>query len=76
MTRQLTPKEAAERYIKEREPDVARATLYNHRSLLKQWWHWCDDQNIEYVNDIDGFDISDFRLERQPRSAKSRSITR
>lgn len=65
MTRQMTPKEAAERYLKERGPDVSDATLYNHRSLLRQWWNWCEDQDIEYVNDIDGFDLADFRLDRQ-----------
>lgn len=65
MTRKMTPKEAAQRYLKEREPDVSDATLYNHRSLLRQWWQWCDDEDIEYVNDIDGFDLADFRLDRQ-----------
>ncbi|GAB7121158.1 hypothetical protein [Natrinema sp. JCM 9743] len=65
MPRQLTPKQAAERYLKERKPNVSDSTLYNHRSLLRQWWQWCDEQGIEYVNDIDGFDIVDFRLDRQ-----------
>lgn len=65
MTRQMTPKEAAQRYLKEREPDISDATLYNHQSLLRQWWQWCDEQDIEYVNDIGGFDLADFRLGRQ-----------
>ncbi|NUC71651.1 site-specific integrase [Haloterrigena sp. SYSU A558-1] len=65
MPRKLTPKQAAERYLKEREPNVSKSTLYNHRSLLRQWWQWCDDHGIEYVNDIDGFDVADFRLDRQ-----------
>jgi len=65
MTRKMTPQEAAQRYLREREPNVAKSTLYNHRSLLKQWWEWCDEHSIEYVNDLDGFDIADFRLDRQ-----------
>lgn len=61
----MAPKEAAERYLKERKPNVSDSTLYNHRSLLKQWWQWCDDHDIQTVNDLDGFDIADFRLDRQ-----------
>jgi len=65
MTRKMKPKEAAERYLKERKPNVSKSTLYNHRSLLRQFWKWCDEHDIQYVNNLDGFDISDFRLERQ-----------
>lgn len=65
MTRKMTPQDAAERYLKEREPNVSKSTLYNHRSLLKQWWEWCAEHDIQYVNNLDGFDIADFRLDRQ-----------
>lgn len=61
----MTPQEASERYLREREPDVSKSTLYNHRSLLRQFWQWCDEQEIEYVNNLDGFDIADFRLDRR-----------
>ncbi|MFC7059071.1 tyrosine-type recombinase/integrase [Halovenus salina] len=63
MTRQFTPDQALERYTKERRSDLSDSTLYNYRSNIGQFVEWCEYQSdIEYINDVDQFDISDFQM--------------
>jgi integrase len=62
MSRQLTPGEAVERYIRERKSDLSDSTIYNYKSNLGIFVEWCEYQSdIEYVSDIDQFHISDYR---------------
>jgi len=65
MTRKLTPENAVERYLKEREPEVSESTYYNYKYLLDRFANWCELNNIEYINNLDGFDIHDFKLFRR-----------
>jgi len=65
MPRKITPERAVERYLKERKADVSESTYYNHSSLLNQFIEWCEDEGIEYVNDLDSFHISDFKIHRR-----------
>ena len=66
MPRNFTPEEAVERYIQERKPNLADSTIYNYKTSLKQFTEWCNDQSeIEYIQDLDQFHISDFKLHRR-----------
>lgn len=63
MSRQYTPEEAVERYLKQRKHDLADSTVYKYRSILGQLTDWCDSQaHIETVGDLEQMDIGDFRL--------------
>ncbi|NEU56286.1 site-specific integrase [Halorussus sp. MSC15.2] len=65
MTRKLTPDDAVERYLNERKPEVSESTLYNYTYLLERFADWCNTQGIDYINEIDGFTIHDFKLLRR-----------
>jgi site-specific recombinase XerD len=64
MTRDFTPRQAVERYIKERSPDISDSTEYNILSSLRQFLNYCDQEGVEVVSDIDPFLVSDYRLQR------------
>ncbi|MDB2240696.1 tyrosine-type recombinase/integrase [Halorubrum ezzemoulense] len=65
MTRQIEPERAVERYLNERRADISESTYYNHSSLLSQFIEWCEAEGLEYVNELDGFHISDFKIHRR-----------
>lgn len=66
MTRKFTPEEAVERYLEERKSDLSDSTIYNYKSNLGIFTEWCSYQShIQYINDLDQFDISDYKLHRR-----------
>lgn len=66
MTRKFTPEEAVERYIEERRDELSDSTLYNYTSNLGIFVEWCDHQSdIEHINDIDQFHISDYKIHKR-----------
>jgi Site-specific recombinase XerD len=65
MTRDMTPTEAVERYLKERRPNVSESTLYNISCALNRFIEFCDQEDITQISEIDAFLLSDFKLHRQ-----------
>jgi site-specific recombinase XerD len=66
MVRNFTPEQAIERYIQERQSDLSDSTIYNYRSNLGEFAEWCDFQtDIQHIEDIDQFDISDFKMHKR-----------
>lgn len=72
MTRQFTPESAVERYLEERKYDLSDSSLYNYKSNLSHFTEWCSYQShIDHINDIDQFDVSDFKLHKRGDVADS-----
>ena len=72
MSRHFTPEEAVERYLEEHKSNLADSTLYNYKTSLKQFVEWCDDQpEIEHIQDLNQFHISDFKLHRRDQPEMS-----
>jgi len=66
MTRQFTPDEAVERYLKERKFDLSDSTLYNYKSNLGIFTEWCSYQShIDHISDVGQFDISDYKMHKR-----------
>ncbi|MFC5135283.1 MULTISPECIES: tyrosine-type recombinase/integrase [Haloferacaceae] len=65
MTRNLTPNEAVERYLKERKPEVSQATWQNHSYTLQRFVEFCTDEDIENINSLDGFSVHEFKIDRR-----------
>lgn len=65
MERDVTPERAAEKYLQERKPELSDSSLYNHRSLLRQFRRWCDEEGIKSMQELDGFLLSDFKVFRR-----------
>ena len=52
--RDLTPYEAAERFINRREKRNTDHTVRSYRSRLEQFVLWADKQEIETMGELDG----------------------
>jgi len=68
MTRKLEPIEperAVELYLARREDDASANTLQSHEYRLKHFIRWCDQENIENINELTGRRLYEFRLWRK-----------
>jgi site-specific recombinase XerD len=58
--RDLAPEEGVDRFIQHREPSVRKSTLQNARTRLRYFLEWCNEREIEDLNDLSGRDLADF----------------
>ena len=61
----IDPDTAFELYIAEKETSVADATLAAHRSRLGFLLEWCEERDIENLNNLTGRRLQEFRLWRR-----------
>lgn len=61
----LDPVTARQMYLDERRHELAAATLQAHGYRLKQFVQWCDQDDIDNLNDLSGRDIHRFRVKRR-----------
>jgi site-specific recombinase XerD len=77
----LRPNEAVELYLEDRESELAKATQYAHSSRLGHFIRWCDEQDIDNLNELTGRTLHRYRLWRRadgdlaPPSEKSQMDT-
>jgi site-specific recombinase XerD len=71
MTTKVTPRQAVEDFNRERKPEVSFSTWRNYQYPLEQFIEFCDDHNIEYINDITGYDLKKFKVRRQQTGIKT-----
>jgi site-specific recombinase XerD len=68
MTDNLDPldaRTATQMYLDERSHELADATLQSHRYRLKQFVQWCDQEDIDNINELSSRDIHHFRVKRR-----------
>jgi site-specific recombinase XerD len=58
---ELSIEDAVQQYIDSRQLDATDETLRDYESRLGQFVAWCDDEGIETVGDLSGYDIERFR---------------
>jgi len=63
--RDLTPEEAIERYLDKRRTDATDHTVQTYHYRLKQFRQWCEEQEIESMQDLDGWLIEQFEAARR-----------
>lgn len=56
----IAPDRALELYLTDRENSVAQATLYSHRSRLGHFVRWCDEEDIDNMNELSGRQLHEF----------------
>lgn len=61
----IDPKTALDMYLTDRENQVAQATLYSHRSRLSHFIQWCDQNDVENLNQLTGRKLHQYRLWRR-----------
>lgn len=55
------PKDAANRYLRDKEGHISDKTHYNYSTTLRRFLEWCDDAGIEDMNDLDSELIDRFK---------------
>ena len=61
----ITPTKALEMYLTDRESEVTASTIRSHRARLKPFLHWCDENDIENLNELTGRLLHEYRLWRR-----------
>jgi integrase len=61
----IDPETAVELYLADRETEVAKATLYSHSSRLGHFVRWCDEEDIDNLNELSGRTLHEYRLWRR-----------
>lgn len=56
----LPPAEGVERFLQHREPSVRESTIRNARTRLRFFLDWCEEREVENLNELTGRDLSDF----------------
>jgi integrase len=61
----IHPETAVELYLNDRESELSKRSQYGHKSRLGHFIRWCDEQDIENINQLSGRDLHRFRLWRR-----------
>lgn len=61
----LAPSTGKEMYLDERRHELTEATIQSHGYRLRQFVLWCEDDDIDNLNDLSGRDIHRFRVKRR-----------
>ncbi|AUG48526.1 integrase [Haloarcula taiwanensis] len=56
----LSPEEGIERFLRHREPSVRESTMRNAKTRLRFFNEWCEERDIENLNNLTGRDLADF----------------
>lgn len=65
MSREMSPEDAVERFLKERKPEVSSSTLQNNRYALTRFIEWAEQSELEDISNLDGFHVHDFKIYRR-----------
>ncbi|WP_250137883.1 hypothetical protein [Halorientalis salina] len=60
----IDPETALELYLADRASEITDATYRSHESRLGHFIRWCDEQDIDNLNDLTGRRLHEFRLAR------------
>lgn len=66
----IHPEQAVELYLDTREPDLSEKSLENQRYRLRSFVRWCEEQEIDNMNDINGRRLHQFRVWRSKGSGE------
>lgn len=61
----IDPQTAVELYLADRGAELADVTLTSHRSRLKFFVEWCEERDIDNLNELTGRKVNEYRLWRR-----------
>jgi len=64
----IEPRTARELYLDHKAVDCSESTVYNHRYRLKPFLEWCEENDLDNLNDLSGRDVQTYRLWREENS--------
>lgn len=62
----LAPEEGVRRFLRHREPSVRESTYRNSKTRLRFFLDWCEEEEIDDLNDLTGRNLADFVAWRRP----------
>ncbi|EMA71753.1 tyrosine-type recombinase/integrase [Halorubrum distributum] len=73
----ITPREAVRLYLADREMELSEKSRENHRYRLDSWIEFCNDREIDNMNDVTGRTVHEYRVWRQSgESDKYESVSK
>ncbi|WIV68434.1 tyrosine-type recombinase/integrase [Natrialbaceae archaeon AArc-T1-2] len=70
----LSPREGFERYLNARKTELTDETLVTYRYRLKLFVEWCERQEIETVDELDGWILDQFESVRSGQNVASYTL--
>jgi len=67
----LTPHDGVQYYLDERKSEVTQSTFYEHKTRLNRFLEWCDQEDIDNLNNLTSRLCRDYMNYRQERVAPS-----
>jgi site-specific recombinase XerD len=61
----IEPAQALEMYLADRESEATQSTIRSHRARLRPFIQWCDEKDIDNLNDLTGRLLHEYRLWRR-----------
>ncbi|MDB2281288.1 tyrosine-type recombinase/integrase [Halorubrum ezzemoulense] len=61
----LSPEDSLEMYVSLREDEVSPSTIRTHRSRLGHFIEWCNENEVENLNDLTGRNLQTYRTWRK-----------
>jgi site-specific recombinase XerD len=61
----IDPRNALELYLNDRSGDLSDWTIRSHRSRLSTFIEWCEEQDIDNLNDLTGRDVHRYKIWRR-----------
>ena len=80
MSRDLSPREAADRFLSRRQQRQAEETVRSYAHRLSHFVEWCEEQEIEQMREVGGWEIDEYRHYREsddvsPSTVKSAMVS-
>lgn len=74
--RDLTPREAVNRWLSKQRIDKTEATMSTYWYRLKQIVEFCESQGIESMSDLSAWELDEFDTQRRQRDPKAVTLSR
>lgn len=71
----ITPEEARDWYVEDREDELAEATLKAHQYRLAPFLEWCELEGIEELRALGGRDFSKYKIWRKNSKGHPNNVT-
>lgn len=70
----LTPREALERWLDKLRVDKRDSTVSSYHYRLKHFGEWCEDEGIDSIGDVTGWDLETYETTRRSEGLKTISL--
>lgn len=71
----IEPEAALELYIEDKKQESSASTVRSHRSRLGHFLQWCDEQNLDNMNDLTARRAHEYRVWRRTERGDPNAVT-